>query len=204
MLILLRGILQIFDSMFLFGLYFPSVTVLVYIVVDFLSLVVLCIHTFFIVFPSFHPLDHFFHSFNSFPVIVLDLHIWHIMIGPSELTSQNPLQLFPVLLLDILHVLFERLLLIFLIDVNSIIDQFLQLLIKMIPILLFCVIFLVDSLDMVVIVFIVRPQLGLLLEKLFGTLKLLLTFLFLLLDYHGDLAKFLELRELQGLSQGFL
>jgi hypothetical protein len=74
----------------------------------------------------------------------------------------------------------------------------------MIPILLFCVIFLVDSLDMVVIVFIVRPQLGLLLEKLFGTLKLLLTFLFLLLDYHGDLAKFLELRELQGLSQGFL
>lgn len=204
MLILLRGIFQIFYSMFLFGLYFPSVTVFVDIVVDFLPLVVLCIHTFFILFPPFHPLNHFFHPFDSFPVIILDLHIWHVMIGPSELSPENPLQFFPVFLLDILHVLPKRLLLIFLIDVDSIIDQFLQLLVKMVAILFLRVIFLVDGLDMVIVVFIVRPQLGLLLEKLLCTLELLLTSLLLLLDYHRDLAQFLELRELQGLGLGLL
>ena len=52
------------------------------------------------------------------------------MVWPSKFSSQNLLQLFSIFLFYVFHVFFKSFLFIGLIDVDSIIDELLQLLIK--------------------------------------------------------------------------
>ena len=75
----------------------------------------------------------------------------------SKIATQNSLKLLSVFFLNVLHVLSKSKVLVFLIYVNSIVDQLLKLLIELFTIFLFWVFFSIDSFDIVVIFFIVRP-----------------------------------------------
>ena len=83
-----------------------------------------------------------------------------------------------------------------LIDVDSVINELFKLLIELFTIFFIIVIFLVDSLDIIVVLLIVRTQFSLLFKELFGSFELLLPFLFFLLDNHCYFPKFLEFLEL--------
>ncbi len=149
--------LLIIFSFFVFNFLFISVVV--EIVVHFVILfgIVLCIKAFFIILSFFHPIYHFLHSFDSIFLVFLHLiHFWHILIVSSEVSSEDSLQLLSVFLLDILHIFFKCFLLIGFIDVDKVIDQFLQFLIQVLSIFFFGIILFIDSLDIVIIFLIVR------------------------------------------------
>ncbi len=110
------------------------------------------------------------------------------MIRASEVAPQNPLQFLSVFLLDVFHVLFEGLLLVGFVDVDRVVDQFLEFLVEMVAVVFLLVVFFVDGLDIVVVLLVVRAQLGLLLEEFFCAFELLLPLFLFLLDDHCDFA----------------
>jgi hypothetical protein len=63
------------------------------------------------------------------------LHFGHILIGPSEVAPQNALQFLSVFFFHVFHVLFECLLLVGFVYVDSVVDQFLQLLVEVVAVL---------------------------------------------------------------------
>jgi hypothetical protein len=119
------------------------------------------------------------------------------MIRASEVASQNPLQFLSVFFLDAFHVLFEGLLFVGFVDVHRVVDQFLEFLVEVVAVVFLLVVFFVNGLDIVVVLLVVRAQLGLLLEELFCAFELLLPLFLFLLDDHCDFSQLSELFEFQ-------
>ena len=115
------------------------------------------------------------------------------MLLSTEISSQDCLKLLSVLLLHLLHVLFEGLIFIGFVDVDSVVDKLFKFLIKVVTIFLLFVIFLIDGLDFVVIFFVVWTEFGLLLKEFFGAFELLLSFFLFLLNDNSDFPEFSEL-----------
>lgn len=200
LVLLLRLFLMMLSSNFL--LMIDSLSVAIIVVIKVLLIIfifgIISIESFFVILSASHPLHHFLHSFKSIFFILFHLlKLRHVLIVSSKITTQDSLKLFPVFFLNVLHVFSEGKVLILFIDINSIVDQFLKLLVKLFAIFLLCVFFSVDSFDIVVIFLIIRPQLSLLFEKLLGSFKLLLSLFLFLLDDNSYLSQLFKLFELQ-------
>lgn len=140
LIFLLILLLMILSSRFL--LMTDSLSVSIVIVIKVLLIIfifrVIRIESLFIILSASHPLHHFLHSL--IPIFFILLHLLklgHILIMSSKIATQNSLKLLSVFFLNILHVLPKSKVLIFFIDINSIVDQLLKLLIKLFAIFLF-------------------------------------------------------------------
>lgn len=140
LIFLLRLFLMLLGSNFLLmtnSLSIPIVIVIKVLLIIFIFRVIR-IESLFVILSASHPLHHFLHSLISIFFILLHLlKLRHILIVPSKIATQNSLKLLSVFFLNVLHVLSKSKVLVFLVDVNSIVDQLLKLLIELFAILLF-------------------------------------------------------------------
>ena len=140
LIFLLRLFLMLLGSNFL--LMTNSLSVAIIIVIKVLLIIfifrVIRIESLFIILSASHPLHHFLHSLKPIFFILLHLlKLGHVLIVSSKIATQNSLKLFSVFFLNILHVLSKSKVLIFFIDINSIVNQLLKLLIELFTIFLF-------------------------------------------------------------------
>ena len=140
LLIFLLGLfLMMLSSNFLLMIDSLSVTIIIVIKVLLIIFIfrVIRIESFFVILSASHPFHHFLHSF--IPIFFILFHLLklrHVLIVSSKITTQDSLKLFSVFFLNVLHILSKGKVLVLFIDINSIVYQFLKLLVKLFTIFL--------------------------------------------------------------------
>lgn len=179
--------------------FLPSSVIIVVIVHLIILKILINVHALILFLPPLHPVNHPTHPLNPIPIIVIHLlHLRHMILPPPpKIPPHNSLQLLPILNLHVFHVLLKSLFLVSLVNINCIVNQLLQLFIKILTVVFVIVGFTVDVLYVVVVLFVVRSELRLLLEKCVRVFPLLLSSFFLLLHYYAYFTQFFELFELQ-------